>query len=94
MPANITDETTADWKAELTAILADTTDPQSREALSALSAALEPYFDRPERFATILGKIQMVALAAQDQEALTASAFGSVEEIAERLPEGVSVTVL
>ncbi len=90
----ITEETTAGWKAELATILSETTDPESREALSALGAALDPYFKDPERFATILGKIQMVALDAYEQAELTSSSFGSVEEIAARLPEGVSVTVL
>jgi len=90
----ITEETTAAWKAELAEILSETTDPESREALSALTSALSPYFDRPERFATVLGKIQMLVVNSQAQGDLMASSFGSVEEIAERLPEGVSVTVV
>jgi hypothetical protein len=90
----ITDETTAAWKAELAEILSETTDPESREALSALTSALAPYFERPEHFATILGKIQMVLLDTKAQGDLMTSNFGSVEEIAARLPEGVSVTVV
>jgi len=94
MPATITDETTAGWKAELATILSETTDPEAREALGALTTALAPYFGDPERFATILGKIQTKTLTGKAESELMSTRFGSIEEIQERLPEGVSVTVI
>ncbi|MFJ5552159.1 MULTISPECIES: hypothetical protein [unclassified Streptomyces] len=88
-----TAETTA-WKNELAAMSGDVTDPAARAALESLTSALEPYFETPEYFQSILGKIASAMIDADTEEEITSRAFGDIEELKAALPEGVVVTTL
>ncbi|MEV5864343.1 hypothetical protein AB0L83_32060 [Streptomyces sp. NPDC052071] len=88
-----TAETTA-WKNELAAMSGDVTDPAARAALASLSSALEPYFETPEYFRSILGKIASVMIDADTEEQITSRAFGNLEEFKAALPDGVVVTTV
>jgi hypothetical protein len=90
----ITEETTNGWRAELESIMSDVTDAESRNALAALMSALDPYFEHPEHFKTLLGKIASPLMRADQQDAITSQDFASLAEIEAHLPEGVTVTVL
>ncbi|MCX4783664.1 hypothetical protein [Streptomyces sp. NBC_01264] len=91
---SITITETAAWKNELAAMAGDVTDPAARAALESLSSALAPYFETPEYFRSILGKIAMAMIDADTEEEITSRSFGDVEEFKAALPEGVIVTTL
>ncbi|MET9607012.1 hypothetical protein ABZZ17_18325 [Streptomyces sp. NPDC006512] len=86
-------ETTA-WKTELAAMSGDVTDPAARAALESLTSALEPYFETPEYFRSILGKIAQAMIDADTEEQITSRAYGDLEEFKAALPEGVVVTTV
>jgi len=94
MTTAITESTTNGWRAELASIMTDVTDPEARTALEALSAALDPYFEHPANFKSLLGKIQSPLMQADQQDAITSQEFESLAEIEAHLPAGVTVTVL
>ncbi|MFE3143997.1 hypothetical protein [Streptomyces scopuliridis] len=85
---------TTNWKNELAAMANDVTDPAGRAALESLTSALEPYFDTPEYFRSILGKIAVAVIDADTEEHITSRSFGNIDELKAALPEGVSVTTL
>ncbi|MFD9378379.1 hypothetical protein ACFWBH_22985 [Streptomyces sp. NPDC059999] len=91
---SITSAETTAWKNDLDAMLDDITDPEARAALGNLRSALEPYFETPEYFRSILGKIASSVLDPETEERITSRAFGDVEEFKAALPEGVSVTTI
>ncbi|MCP9958889.1 MULTISPECIES: hypothetical protein [Streptomyces] len=72
----------------------DVTDPAGRAALESLSSALEPYFETPEYFRSILGKIAMAMIDADTEEQITSRTFDNIDEFKAVLPEGVVVTTL
>ncbi|MFF6954730.1 hypothetical protein ACFZAD_39790 [Streptomyces iakyrus] len=88
-----TAETTA-WKNDLNTMIDEVTDPAARAALGSLRSALEPYFETPEYFRSVLGKISKSVIDAGVEEEITSRAFGSVEEFEAALPEGVTVSTL
>lgn len=91
---SITTVETTVWKNELAAMAGDVTDPAGRAALESLSSALEPYFETPEYFRSILGKIAMAMIDADTEEQITSRTFDSIDEFKAALPEGVVVTTL
>lgn len=88
-----TAETTA-WKNDLDAMFDDVTDPAARAALGSLRSALEPYFETPEYFRSILGKIAAAIFDNETEERITSGSFGDLEEFKAALPEGVTVTTI
>ncbi|MFJ8489564.1 hypothetical protein ACIRBZ_14535 [Streptomyces sp. NPDC094038] len=90
----ITATETAAWKTELEAMTDDVVDPASRAALSSLRSALEPYFENPPLFRSILGKIASVVIDPDTEEQITNQAFQSLEDFKAALPEGVTVTTV
>ena len=91
---SITTETTNAWREELGRIADDVQDAEAKQALAALGSALQPYFDRPAQFKSMMGKIQMVMLTDEQQRDLTESEFASLEDLKASLPEGIEVSVL
>ncbi|MDB1087604.1 hypothetical protein PJ985_08495 [Streptomyces sp. ACA25] len=91
---SITSVETAAWKTELAALSGDVTDPAARAALESLSSALEPYFETPEYFRSILGKIASMMIDADTEEQITSRSFGDLAEFKAALPEGVVVTTV
>ena len=91
---SITAHEVTSWKQDLETMIDDVTDESARAALSSLRSALEPYFETPEYFRSMLGKIQSPMLTHDVEAEITARSFSDLDEFKAALPEGVTVTAL
>ncbi|MBV1855645.1 hypothetical protein [Catellatospora tritici] len=91
---SITATEVTSWKQDLETMIDDVTDADARAALTNLRSALEPYFETPEYFRSILGKIQMKMLSADVEAEISNRSFADLDEFKAALPDGVSVTAL
>ncbi|MCF5736567.1 hypothetical protein [Pseudomonas syringae] len=73
------------WKTELAALVASAKDEMECVALEAFQKALTPYLDTPDSLRTLLGKIQMLAPAAEALD--LKSNFASLDELKSAIPE-------
>ncbi|MGL5928510.1 MAG: hypothetical protein ACRCY8_06205 [Dermatophilaceae bacterium] len=89
----VTHEDTKSWADELDRLI-EHSDPNDVEALSQLKGALDPYFDKPETFNTLLSKIQRSVVSSSVEEQLTSRTFSDLSEVEAMLPAGVSVSRL
>jgi hypothetical protein len=91
---SITTHEVTGWKSDLEDMINEVTDESARASLNHLRSALEPYFETPELFRAILGKIQMVTVNAETEAEITSRAFANLDELKATLPEGLTVTTL
>lgn len=89
----VTHADTAQWTDELERMIASSS-PEEAAALTALKSELDPYFDRPEIFNTLLSKIQRRVMSADVEEELSSRTFTDLSEVEALLPEGVTVSTI
>lgn len=89
----VTQTDTSAWSAELDRMI-ETAAPGDVEALVQLKGALDPYFDKPQEFNTLLSKIQRTIVSSDVEEELTTRTFTDLSEVEAMLPAGVTVSTL
>ncbi|MBL3670996.1 hypothetical protein JL475_34650 [Streptomyces sp. M2CJ-2] len=91
---SITTKDVTGWQQDLDSMIGDVTDASARTALESLRSALEPYFEKPEYFRSVLSKIQKTILTADVESEITSHSFADIEELKAMLPDDVAVTTI